>query len=395
MTGPWQTLRRVFVEAKSALDYKNALLKLITRRFGENEAEEVEADLKRMGFKQWRHHMAYKYMSDEIDGLIKNMGAAALAAHRARQGGDKKPEQPTTGGVKGPSGRQFLSADDAAEKQAKIDAMKAARQGVGQSDAGASKVLMTPGKGGPSAMGNAGQLQVKDQPSQSQGFQPQQGQQPRSGLVAAQRQVDKLTKEKGAKEGDRLAASLGVPTTAERTVEDEISGEPHVQIWSPDRVMRFMDADQRSGSKFKGSSDELPAFLRGAYKSAQKTGGISMGAEPRKTAEPMSRADLIKMGALQRNKAAAPGQMGPSRPPSFDGEVWKPHGREGERNVSRPDKATGNWIRGKQVVDPKHTGQELVGLNGKWVLPSVYAAQKGADHAAGKKDDDGGEEGAA
>lgn len=389
MTGPWQILRAL-LEAekrfhgyepgqaprerqKTAAEYKNELVKLITRRFGEHEADEVMADMRRLGgFKAFRDHIATKYMSDEINKIVTNMGKAAADAAAKRAGPAKKDDPDVPGAARGSSGKQYVDPELKGQKQASIDQMRAMRAGAGAGGTQAAQALMSPSKGGGHAVGSAGAGQPKPQPSQATQIVPQRDVDPttgarlmpRSGIVAAQRKVDRLTKEKGAKEGDRLAATLGVPTTAERTKRDPDTGEESVQIWGPDRVAKFMDPD------------------------AQPVAGKSMkGADPRrKPSEPVSRTDLIKMGALQRSAASQ--KLGPDRPGSFPGERWKPHGREGEKMVSRPDAATGNWIRGKMPVDPKHTGQEVVWDGEKWVLPSVWAAKAGERAGTDVPDDD-------
>lgn len=361
MIGSWQTLSRFLHEAKSAADYKKALFALITKRFGEHEADELAGEMARSGsFAVFQKRVAMKYMSDEIDTIVRNMGQAAAAAKAAKE---PKPAASTTAGAeRGPSGRQFMDPQTASQKQAGIDAMRQARAGASVGSPGADKALMTPssGKGGHD-MSTAAAHKLKPQTELPPGVVPLKNDPkngvnlPTSGLVDGQRKVDKLTKEQGAEQGDRLAAQLSVPTTAERTVTDEETGETKVQIWSSDRVLKFMDPDRNPDR--------------------QKPKGA-----------PLPRAELIKMGILNRDKAAQ--QAGPNRPGSFPGERWKPHGREGEKLVSRPDFATGNWRRGKQQVNPKHTGQEYVWDGQKWVLPSVWAAKSAERKGQAPEPDD-------
>ena len=224
----------------------------------------------------------------------------------------------------------------------------------------------------------------------------------RSGVVRAQREVDKETREKGVAAGEKLARSLGVPTTAERTTIHPDTGEKKIQVWGPDRVFKHVDTDRHD---VEGDSEEdlanAPAFLRGIAAQAGPSRSVSLkGANSPGTSDADRRAqshqrakdasanridpdrlEKIKRGILNRN--AAPTKLGPDRPPSFDGEVWKPHGRERDTLVSRPDQATGNWIRGKMTMNPKNTGGELVGLDGKWVAPSVYASNMAQRKAKG------------
>ena len=411
MTGTWQLLRSL-LEARSVDDYKEDIFRYMTRRYGEHASDELRKKMETIPFGEWRKYSSMEYMDPKLDDLIDTLSQQARAIHKAKQG--SKPEV-SPGRTQGPSGRVFTDLGSAEERQAKIDAMRQARQAPsgGQS---AAQALMTPGKSPPSgarshAVGSAGQHQPKTQPSVAAGIRPQGDAVPgrkvsRSGFVRAQREVDRETREKGVAAGERLAKSLGVPTTAERTTIHPDTGEKRIQVWGPDRIFKSGYVDNQD---VKGDSEDdlknAPAFLRGVAQQAGAGRSVSLrgaAAEPSskgttdadRKAQAHKRAldaqagridpdrlEKIKRGLLQRNAAAT--QVGPDRPPSFDGERWKPHGREGETMVSRPDAATGNWIRGKQAVNPKHTGAELVGLGGKWVTPSVYASNVAQRKAKG------------
>lgn len=404
MTGPWQILRAL-LEAekrfhgyepgqaprerqKTAAEYKNELVKLITRRFGEHEADEVMADMRRLGgFKAFRDHIATKYMSDEINKIVTNMGKAAADAAAKRAGPAKKDEPDVPGAARGSSGKQYVDPELKGQKQASIDQMRAMRAGAGAGGTQAAQALMSPSKGGGHAVGSAGAGQPKLQPSQATQIVPQRDVDPttgarlmpRSGIVAAQRKVDRLTKEKGAKEGDRLAATLGVPTTAERTKRDPDTGEESVQIWGPDRVAKFMDVDTkpvpgamlgRAAKSMAGAElpKQSPDELR--RQAAAKRAALAAKGE----SDP-ERIEKIKQGILKRQRAG--GKVGPDRPGSHHGEVWAPHGQSGEKMISRPDPATGNWQRGKIEVGPKPEEKARWDeYEREWVLPSVWVSRE-------------------
>jgi hypothetical protein len=360
MTGTWQLLRTLVTEARSTSDYKEDIFKYVTLRYGEHKADELRDAMRSMKFGDFRKHAALEFMDQKLDAKIEALAKAALTAYRARQG--EKPE-PQPGHTAGRSGKIYTDPEAEDERQARIDAMRQARakQAGGQD---AAKALMTPRKlNGPKpshAVGSAGQHQPKTQPSIAAGVQPQYSADElkkmhiaRSGLVRAQREVDKETRSKGPAAGEKLAKSLGVPTTAERTVTHPDTGQKTVQIWSPDRVLRHMDPDQNPDRQAGGG-------------------------------EKLDRTELIKRGMLRRSAAPKPGQLGPNRPGSFHGERWKPHGREEEVPAGIPNQATGNWMHFKRQMDPKHTGREVIwnahvghqfpGVTGEWQLPSVFMA---------------------
>lgn len=366
MTGTWQILRSLLSEARSLSDLKEDIFKYMVRRYGEHAADELREKMKGLPFKEFKRHAAVEYLDPKLDGLIDDMARTAITLHKSRQAAS--PEA-SPGRTTAPSGRTFSDPEAASDRQARIDAMRQARTSPegGQS---AAQALMTPGKGGAHAVGSAGQHQPKQQPSVAAGIEPQQtnpnvrkNQSP-SGLVRAQREVDKETREKGVAAGVKLARELGVPTTAERTTEHPDTGEKSIQIWGPDRVFKHMDIDRSPGGPGGKTDAERKAQAHRASKFAQ-AGQI----DP-------DRLEKIKRGLLKRN--AAPTKLGPDRPGSFHGERWKPHGREEDVPMSRPDPATGNWVRGSRTMNPKDTGLEFIWnkYTGKWQSPSVFAAQE-------------------
>lgn len=385
MTGTWQLLRTLLTEARSTSDYKEDIFRYVIQRYGEHKADELRDAMKSMKFGEFRKHAAMEFMDSKLDGKIEALAKAALTAYRARQGG--KPE-PQAGQTSGRSGKVYTDPEAEDERSAKIDAMRQARAQAQHGDGqDAAKALMTPRKAGagkPShAVGSAGQHQPKTQPSIAAGVQPQYSADElkkmrisRSGLVRAQREVDKETRTKGPAAGDKLAKSLGVPSTTERTTVHPDTGQKTVQIWSPDRVLRHMDPDQNPDRQAGGG-------------------------------EKLDRTELIKRGMIRRSAASKSGQLGPNRPGSFHGERWKPHGREEEMPAGIPNQATGNWMHFKRQVNPKHTGREVIwnahvgeqfpGTKGEWQLPSVFTAaeaERGAKLRGQQEppDDFGGEE---
>ncbi len=361
MTKAWQLLRSL-LEARSVNDFKEDIFKYMTRRYGEHAADELRDRMTSLPFKEFKRHASTEYFDPKLDGLIDTMAKQAIAVHKAKQ--SAAPEA-GPGKTVSASGRSYVDPASAADQDAKIAAMRQARAAAAGGDE-AARTLMTPGHGGGHAVGSAGQNRPKPQPSVAAGIRPQNpsddpnvGHVPKSGLVKAQREVDKETREKGVAAGEKLAKRLGVPTTAERTTVHPDTGDKSIQIWGPDRVFKHMDVDR--GGATPGMSDaERKAQSHKRARFAQ-AGQI----DP-------DRLDKIKRGILQRN--AAPTKLGPDRPPSFDGERWKPHGRETRVPSFRPDPMTGNWVHGTRVANPKDTGAELIGLGGKWVTPSVYAS---------------------
>jgi hypothetical protein len=395
MTGTWRFLRTILSEAeyhgygkgqkpnprklRAPSDAKEDIFKYVVQRYGEHEADELRSAMKSMKFGDFRKHVMMQFSDPQLDGKIEDLAKSAIQAYRARQGGGQ-PE-PQAGQTAGRSGKIYTDPEAEDERSAKIDAMRQARAqpAGGQS---AAKALMTPkkatGEKPTHAVGSAGQHQPKAQPSIDAGVQPQYSADElkrmriaKSGLVRAQREVDKETRIKGPAAGDKLAKSLGVPSTAERTSVHPDTGQKTVQIWSPDRVLRHMDPDRNPDRQAGGG-------------------------------EKLDRTELIKRGMLRRSAAPKPGQLGPNRPGSFHGERWKPHGREEEVPAGIPNQATGNWMHFRRQVDPKHTGREVIwnahvgeqflGTRGEWQLPSVFAsseAERGAKMRAGQAPPEG------
>lgn len=387
MPTSWNILSGLIAEAdekqpklRAPTFYRDALLRLILNRYGEHELDTFRDAMKSASsFKDWRQQVGMKYMSAEIDGLIGTMHQASIAAKRAKdheQGGDKAKIPGTSGGVRGSSGKQYLSPDDYDDKQSKIDAARQARASVG-ADNSAAASLMTPNTKQGHTMGTAGQNQARPQPSVDAGIAPQsddgERKSPKSGLVKAQKEVDRETKDNGEEAGNALAARLGVPTTADRTSIDHETGQKRARIWPPDKVLDFM-AGERPIPGDRNDAGDKTVSIHGAD-AVRKTDAdrkaqsharakSAMNPDPSKRIDP-DRLDKIKRGLIKRNAAPSADKIGPDRPGRHHGDRWKPHGREQERTTARPDPVTGNFSYGKMKVDPKHTGAEAV-----WDEPS-------------------------
>ncbi len=371
ISGPWLTLRSFLVEAKSASDYRNDLIRFMTKRYGEHEVDQMLKSASSMSAAEWRKHMAMEYMSDEIDGIISNMFQAHQSAANAKKERGRGPEVPKSkDATQGPSGRQYVEPGSAAEKQAKIDQMRQARASVGNAqDAGAS--LLKPSTTQGQKMGTAGQNQPRPQPTVAAGVvapeEPAGQRISRSGLVRAQRAVDKETAEKGEKAGEILAKRLGVPTTAERTAVDDESGERRVHVWGPDKVLKHMDPD-KSG---RGAAPAVPGTDAIATKRAQSHARAKDTEAGRLSPD---RIAMIKQGILKRNAADPSGKVGPGYPGKQHGQHWQPHGMSTPVGVSRKDMATGNYIRGHVMKGPEHTGQGTTwdANKGEWVTDQEF-----------------------
>lgn len=405
-TGTWQTLRLLLREARSVADYKEDIFRYVTLRYSEHQADELRDKMKSLRFGDFRQYVATEFMDSGLDAKVDALAKAAVAAHAARQATPTAPDDPRH--VRGPSGRTFTDPKDAAKRQARIDAMKKARSDAGTGGMDALRQLMSPGRSGTHAVGTAGQHRPKQQPSVAAGMIPDRSADDlkkmrvaRSGIVRAQRLVDKETREKGAAAGEKLAKTLGVPTTAERTTVHPDTGEKRIQVWGPDRVFKHMDSDSAPVDD-DDDLDAAPPFLRGVAGQADINRAVSLrGADlgtartdaarkaqsQRRAADAVAgridpeRLEKIKAGILQRNAAST--KVGPDRPGSFHGERWKPHGREQQQPTARPDQMTGNWVHGMVTVNPKHTGKEAIWNDhaGVWQLPSVFAsaeAERGA-----------------
>lgn len=389
MTRLWKLLERLLLrEARGAAHYRDELFKHVSKQYGEHEAREMMGWMQRMSPQEFQQYVGLHFVDDTVDELTRSMIATGVASDPEKAGiGSSSPRAPGSiqvGG--GPSSSKGTIGKEP------IPSRPSGKTGPSPLH-GPPATRVAPGEKPVHAVGTAGQHSKKDaefmRPGITQGPKSSQGylaqvhnpdEDPKFGLVAAQKAADRLYKADRKDQAIALARQTGVPSPEERLMFDDegrpildAGGNQRIAVWSPDRVLKFMDADRQD-------LEVDPEAGR-----ATSMAGTRLPQRPGPDEKPFSRLDMIRMGlAKQAVGAATPkDKAGPGRPPSFDGEVWHPHGREGEKRTMRPDPVTGNWTFGKRQVNPKDTGQKLVGLlpgrSGKpyeWLLPSEYAAAK-------------------
>lgn len=322
-------------KAKSTGEYKDELLRYVTHHYSEHDADDVAANMQRLSPQALQQYLDQHYVDPEMNAIVKKMVDVAIAANPRLAGkGEPKARQ------------QYTTASSSADKgsgEAEPIPQRPDRAGTGFSPPSKPSTTIAPGEKPVHAVGSAGQHRPKPQDSVAQGIAPikMQPGQTRSGLVASQKEVDRLTAAGETQRADALARKLGIPTSAERKNDDG-----KVVVWSPDRVLRFM------------SPDNNPKADAERKASAAKD-------------EPITRMDLIKHGLLQRQGA---GTNKPTFKGKFQGQVWSPHGQSYMKNTARPDQATGNFAYGKTLVDPSKTGDKLVWdkASDDWVPKDEY-----------------------
>lgn len=317
-------------KAKSPEQYKDDLLRYATLHYSEHEADQIMTNIQRLSPQSLQRYLDQQYSDPGMNAIVKKMIDVAVAAHPDRAGTSKaslrsRPEYPTS------SASTDKGSGDAEPIPTRPD-----RKDVDSPLYSKPSKPVAPGEKPVHAVGSAGQHRPKDQTSLAQGVKPLKMEpgQTLSGLVAAQKEVDRITKRGEQARADALARRLGVPTTADRTNDDG-----KVVVWSPDRVLRFMDPDRNPDAAAKRKD------------AASKD-------------EPISRMDLIKHGIVKRNAA---GIIKPNFKGTVIGQRWKPHGQSYVKNTARPDQATGNFAYGKALVDPSKTGQEVVWDGEDWI----------------------------
>lgn len=366
MKSIWKLLESFVLEAKSAEDYKDALFRLVTRRYGEHEADELSGVFGRFKGDALVKQISMRYGSKDIDDLVKNMVGTAKTAHPDAKRGPGRPP----GAKNKPKFDDGSNRDKGSFSDEPIPD-RPDRVGMKGNVPQRAPVKAEPGKKVTHDVGSANKFQTKVQPSVAAGIRPQGVEQDpnikrgpgrpslgKSGLVKAQRAVDDITKRMGTHKGDSLARKLGVPTSADRT-----DAKGNIQIWAPERVQKFMDIDVNPGLGKRGWLGQEPAEPKG----------------PKQGDEPVSRHDLIKHGILKR---AAAGEHKPPFSGTFIGQTWRPAGQSDVSKTSRPDSATGNFAYGTRETDPKNAGQEMVWDGEDWILPSKFAAKFGQEKAA-------------
>jgi hypothetical protein len=253
-----------------------------------------------------------------------------------------------------------------------------------------------------------------------------------SSIEDAQKRVDALNSEyPSTRPGDAIARQLGVPSTKDRTrkvkYRDPQTGEEKeklvVQIWNADKVFKFMDQASQGGSlktpselppgvydqvpgmqgsdpekqgPWQGSGTNLPIRqdspggraanqvhkpMMKAPKGLDATGlqQLSQLRQQFASAKKANDADGMARAKAEIDKVMAAGGevVDTVRPGTAIGQRWRPSGVGVKTKTSRPDQATGNYIRGTRFTNPAEEGQEVVWDGTDWVLPSVFASSKG------------------
>ena len=332
MSRVWNLIKTLYLEAKTAATYRDQLFRYAMAMYGEHQTDELRASMQRLPAPEFQKYVMRTFADPRMDHIVSSMFSAALTQHPQGQKRGIEPSYPT----------KSTSNDKGSGNAEPIPARPDRADPLDSPLYGKPRLAMSPGSSYTHDVGSAGQNQPHQQPSVQSKVRPsvvstldKDNGVPRSGLVAAQKAVDELTKSGQIQKSNALAKKLGVPTSAERTVVDD-SGKKKIMVWSPDRVLRHRDPDV-----------EEPKEL--------DTGD-----------EPVSRLDLIKHGLIKRNAA---GEHKPSFPGTVVGQRWAPHGRAKWQRTSRPDMATGNFAYGMSLVDPSKTGKEMVWDGSQW-LPS-------------------------
>lgn len=240
----------------------------------------------------------------------------------------------------------------------------------------------------------------------------------KSGVTAAQKQVDQVTDRYGEAIGAKLAKKLGVPPTSMRRSQaiDQETGEPKIDPKTNKPVMRTAVWSAEKVAKWiQGGMQDIPAGvydLPGKPKLPEPEKQTSAGAEADhkpmmkapKGLDPEGLKNLAKLRsqyAKLKNSGAGAEEMGlvksqidqimasggeivdVVRPGMFDGQVYQPSGLSQVKKTMRPDKTTGQMVRGNMETDPSKEGQMLVWSDSAndWVRPSKKVADAGAKAA--------------
>lgn len=409
ITNYWKSLSEFFsgkrdsIILESTRELKTKLIRFIMKRYDEHTADEIQDLLKNTGdsvkdLLLFRNKMLIRFMDDDMDELIGKIVDSKKSEEPAEPAEKEKNSKVVSGGVvKGSSGKNYISTADVEEKEKKIAAIRAVRDSEKRDDFEATKKLLNRGDdidaqdrspgltADPrvswasraarySSSGPKVPAPLKPNKQSHTITSPKQfpvNQQTtipgnikidkitksdtKSGIISAQRAVDKLTKDEGPAKGDSMAAALGVPTTAQRTTVDD-DGKKSIQIWTVDRVTKFMDPDHGNAQN---------------------------------SAKPMDRTELVKYGVVKRVAQAS--NIGPDFEGTFHGQRYTRSGREQSKMRSAPSKITGNNIRFKAQINPNKTGDSVIwdANQRKWVQPSEFMA-KNADKSSNNdfEDDD-------
>jgi hypothetical protein len=437
-------------EAKGPSAFRDELFSYIQRRYSENEKEEVANILKglagqRGGATEFMRQMTARYMDEKVDDLIGKMIGAGIQLNRQnREQGSPQKKDSERKLSRTTDQPRYVDADEISKKQAAIDAIRKERDSIGKGfQGGPAKKNFDPKVDPWHDVGTAGQ--GLPQKSQKLGFEnPTSGTNQeididavkphsekdraapsRSGVVDSQKKVDRLTREKGVIPGDALARRLGVPTTADRTTVDEF-GKENVAIWSTDRVMKFMDPDNRTDSsrvldaqryvdqvtKDKGAEvGGVLASRLGVPTTADRTTNgkvrilqpneveaITGGGEEKEKVRKdffkkhddsmFSREKLVAQGHIKQMGVSTDGSRPPEFPGSFHGQKSQFAGRSKEVRTMRPDQTTGRFTYGKRESDPSKQGPEWIWNKpeNKWMTPSEFSAASASEAGKGLED---------
>jgi hypothetical protein len=351
-------------EAKTSVDYKNALARYMVGRYGEHAADEAISLLQRSRPQDFQKQLALKYMDSRLDGIVKDLVKSMTPTTNA----PKSKDEPEAGfkaaddDEESDDGPAFKTPDEVAAQRAKTTATAASRpdragttSNVQRPAGGGTRA--EPGKATASVMGTAGQYQIK-KPSADPSIKPTVKAKPgESGMSNSQKKVDYVTQTYGQATGDRLAKKLGVPTSAERGgVLGVGMGSPwktKPKVVSGQAAQKAADPDSPTAAPTPRNARDIPP-----RPVAQRPGGSN--------GKPLVRT---------RNPETGEDEVG-VRPGDFVGQRWKPHGISKKVATARPDAATGNFQRGSRLTNPSQEGQEMVWDGSDWVLPSVYAASR-------------------
>ena len=375
------------LEAKDAAGSKADLLRYITKRFGEHEADQV-SNLHVSDPNGFAKAVALRYMDPAIDKMAKAMGPSD---DDQSGGGEKRGRgrQPGSGQdkKKGASHHEVPSDRSPERKDPRHEPIPARPDRVGMRPnlPHRDQLTLKPGGSYGQDVGSAGQNMPKNQPSMSarpdsispelerlraelkklekdplwrkgrpdaeatnirraeiQARIKELSQSDKGGMTDLQKKVDYITNTYGPQRGDAMAKKYGIPPTSARTTTGS-DGKEKIAIWSAEKIAKFMNA------------------------------AIPDDAEPE------------QKGPRGQSTAHTPKFDG-----DFDGQVWSPAGVSQKKTDASPDALTGNFTHRSRFTNPRDEGQKVVwnSADRKWQLPSVYAAAKASSNSTTQDDDD-------
>lgn len=344
-------LSRLIFEAKGPQEYLSLLYRYVEFRYGTNELENLKSQVVRFsnvgpnGPQQFARYATQRYADPKIDKLIELM-TAALGKVQADQGIE---QDNVFNGIKGtipknpPKEYPKLSPDEIAQKNSAIDAIRQFRKDAGKARVQQPKdripghdLRQIPLKPQNHGFEEGGEWENPDD------IQVSQSAPGKSGVISAQQKVDAIYKSHGPAIANILARRLGVPTTDDRTVEDQY-GRTKVQIWNYDKIMKYMDRDLNPNAPEPGKSKKIEPEPDG----------------------PITRGDITHYP--RKDDSGGRKNRGPINRPGFEGERVKIPGLAQKKPAQRADYATGNFQRFSREVSPQENGTEYVFRKGQWV----------------------------